>query len=221
VTRAGTSWFFARDSMGLFRLGALAVVLAVNAYLLFDPTGIVINVEKRNGNIEKYTMFGMVRFTTFTTWCWTLQAFYFASAAACSFADRLFVNGDHSVLLSIGTFSVTPTVIARVAWVLFEVSFAVAFLVSFIVTYVLIPGAMKRGASIDNFFNFAALAMHNANAIFMAIELALNRFPFQSSHCVFACMLGLAYVLFAQFWCACLFVHSICFVCGDLVRMPV
>lgn len=188
-----------RDVLGAFRLVALCTVAAINAYLLLDPKGIVLNVERRDGGMQKVELFGLQRFCTFTVWCWTLQGVYFAAALLSTYAEHVFQDGVLSLALPvIGRVDVRASLVAQVAALTFQVSFALAFLVSYVVTHALIPGGVRRGVPIANFFHFTGLTMHNANAIFMAVELALNGHAFRAPHCVFAILFGVAYVVFAQ-----------------------
>lgn len=72
-----------------------------------------------------------------------------------------------------------------------------AYLVSVVVTFVLIPGGKQQGLPTANFFKVLPLLMHNANVVFMALELVLNRIPFCAMHFPFVLIYGSAYVIFS------------------------
>lgn len=84
--------------------------------------------------------------------------------------------------------------------ILFEISFPVSFMVSSLVTFVLIPYAKKAKMPIDNFFVIVPLLMHNANIVFMAIELIVNKIPFALWHFPIVVMYGLLYAMFSWTW---------------------
>jgi hypothetical protein len=75
-----------------------------------------------------------------------------------------------------------------------------AFLVSSMVTYVLIPGNFKRGILSNVFFQFTPLVLHNANVVFMAIEILINRMHFCLWHYPFILLYGLTYVVASWFF---------------------
>ena len=128
--------------------------------------------------------------TFFTFQAWTLQFVYLLGASACSL-DAIFSLG---LPLS--------NAFATFLWMAYEVSFSVAILTSFIVKYVLIPTMVKKGSSVANFFNVEDLLMHNANTLFMALELLFNDLPFILAHFPLAALFGLVYVLFSWAWLA-------------------
>jgi len=123
------------------------------------------------------------RFAPFTVWCWCIQGVYF-TIAACSSAGIL----------------PAQNFLSGVAWISFELSFSVAYLVSAVVSFVLIPATVKRGLPLDNFFRPWPLIMHNANVVFIAVEMVLNRLPFTPHHHPFVLLYACSYVLFAWFW---------------------
>jgi hypothetical protein len=85
----------------------------------------------------------------------------------------------------------------QITWILFEISFPVSFIVSGVVTYVLIPSAKRAGLPVIHFYKIPSLLMHNANLLFMVIELILNRIPFVLYHFPFVLLYGIIYATFA------------------------
>ena len=68
------------------------------------------------------------------------------------------------------------------------------------VSFILIPGTLRRGLGLDNFFKPLPVIMHNANVLLVAVEMALNRVPFNSAHHPYVLLFAAAYVLFAWIW---------------------
>lgn len=68
------------------------------------------------------------------------------------------------------------------------------------VTFVLIPFAKKAHLPTDNFYILVPLLMHNANILFMAIELVVNRVPFAAWHFPFILLYGTSYAVFSWVW---------------------
>ena len=127
----------------------------------------------------------------FTVQSWLLQLFFLSGATICSYLDL-----HPGLAMDLGT--ALPTAL----WMAYEVSFAVAILVSSIVKYVLIPTVLANGESVDSFFIPCDLLMHNANVLFMALELLFNDLPFRLAHFPLAALWGLNYVVFSWVWLA-------------------
>lgn len=126
--------------------------------------------------------------TFFTVQSWMLQTVYLAGAALCSASEQGLLE------LRVGALS------AWTLWVVYEVSFAVAILISFLVKFVIIPSTLANGQTVAHLFTLSDLMMHNANVLFMAIELLFNALPFEPFHFPFAALWGLFYVLFSWGW---------------------
>jgi hypothetical protein len=145
------------------------------------------------------------RFTAFTVWAWVVQAVYFAAVVLLhlerfSYERRKQADGHGDKKTQVAASSTYRTVLCRVSWVAFEVAFAMALLVSVVVTYVLIPGMKMKGIPRDVFFQFFPLLFHNANIVFMGVEILLNKIPFSLWHFPFIVILGLLYVVFSWYW---------------------
>jgi len=65
----------------------------------------------------------------------------------------------------------------RVCWVLFEVVSTMVFLVDIAVWTILLPSAEKNGSE-GGVLNFSSFNVHASNALFVLVELLLNRFTF-------------------------------------------
>lgn len=124
----------------------------------------------------------LARYTMFTVWCWALQCAFFGLSAYISLV------GTKNLFL------------LNTCVILYECSFAAAFLVTTVVTFILIPGQLRRGVPVENFFKFLPQAMHNLNVLFMALEMVLNKTPFVVRHFPFAAFLGISYIVFAWYW---------------------
>lgn len=73
-------------------------------------------------------------------------------------------------------------------------------MVSSVVTFVLIPHAKNAKMPTDNFYVIVPLLMHNANILFMAAELILNRIPFTIWHFPFVALYCIGYAMFSWVW---------------------
>lgn len=93
-----------------------------------------------------------------------------------------------------------PQWLLNSTWVLFEIGFPMSFVVSSMVTFVLIPFAKKAHLPTDNFYVLVPLLMHNANILFMAIEIVVNRLPFAIWHFPFILLFGTSYTVFSWIW---------------------
>jgi hypothetical protein len=93
-----------------------------------------------------------------------------------------------------------PEAILHITRILFEISFPVAFMVSTVVTFVLIPHAKRAKLPLDSFFVLIPLLMHNANIVFMALEIIINKIPFAVWHFPFVVLYGASYAVFSWFW---------------------
>jgi len=184
-----TRWLLA------WRLFAGSIIWSSLIHLIFDPIGL--RLKLLSGNDDRLIdvhLVGLGRFCPFTVWCWTLQGVYFAITIICGMAHE-FV--PHILQRDLFFMHRNAQEIASIAWVMFEISFALAFLVTFMVTFVLIPGSVKRGIPIQNFYAFLPLLMHNMNVTNMAVELFINKFTFEKSHVLFAFFFADIYSVFA------------------------
>ena len=173
----------------VFRVFCATIIWSLNAFLLFDSGGLKLDVQMRDGTNKKVFLKHGERFTPFTVWCWVCQGLYFGLAVLLSLSHEGYVDLKQY----------TPLV-SSTAHILFEISFATAFLVSAVVTYVLIPATIKRKLPLDNFFMPLPKIMHNANVVFISMELILNKIDFNFSHHPYLLFYAMAYVVFAWAW---------------------
>lgn len=133
---------------------------------------------------------GYVALGTFTVWCWTLEGVYFVLSGVASLSDacRSRENCVHS------------TVCANFLWVFFQVMFSYSWLVFLVVWLVLLPSSYIINGTDGGILSFVALSMHNANVLFMLIEMRLNRMNFVKTHLVFTLYYGCSYVAFSWLW---------------------
>lgn len=180
-----TSDFVPPSLLLLIRLLFAVVIFASLFYITSDKEGLEVTVSVSTGGLKSVRLTGLERLYTFTIWCWTLQGMYFALAAFCAIFSV--AEKEHSAPVNM---------IAHITWVLFEISFALAYLVTFLVSFVLIPGAEANKIP-HKFFTPIPVLCHNANAVFMGVELLLNRLSMPFPHIAFIQLFGLAYVIFA------------------------
>lgn len=159
------------------------VIFLSTTYIVLDKRGLEITVSLSNGESKMVTLQHYQRMYTFTVWCWIAQGMYFIASATCS------------VMSLWDASAVSPFLIGSTV-VLFEISFALAYLVTVLVSFVLIPAAISRKIP-HKFFEPIPVLFHNANALFMAVDIVLNKITMRFSHIAFIQLFGLAYVLFA------------------------
>lgn len=202
-----SSSYLSVDGFGMLRILCGSVIWLTCLHLLVDPTGLTIQVldtssakgKKKSSAVQKASgrkfsklhLVGIERFTPFTLWCWSLQGWYFGITSIVFVLSKY----DPSLLQHWAM-----PYIANVLLVMYEISFSMAYLVTLSVTFALIPQAKKNNLPYDNFFKPLPLLMHNANVLFMAIELGFNSLQFSTSHLLFCTAFGITYVLFAWYW---------------------
>jgi len=187
-----TSTFVPPMALLAFRVICALIIWSLNAFLLFDSGGLKLDVQMRDGSNKKVLLRHGERFTPFTVWCWVCQGLYFGLAVFLSLSHEGYVDLKQYTNL-LPHFKVA-------AHILFEISFSTAYLVSAVVTYVLIPATIKRKLPLDNFFMTLPKIMHNANVVFIAVELVLNKVDFKFGHHAFLLVYAMAYVVFAWGW---------------------
>lgn len=131
------------------------------------------------------------RWSTFTVQNFTLITLYFSMVSLLSLSQ--FFGWPLSDKLALG------------AVLLFRIIYPLAILVTAVVTFVLYPAAVQLGMEpqIERMFQWPALVMHNANVVFLLIEMILFApGDFFTDHRLI-CMpilYGIFYGLFACFW---------------------
>jgi hypothetical protein len=189
LEKLATSPYIPTEWLLAFRALIALSIWNVCGRLLLDKEGLTLDIAKRDkSNLRVHLKHGE-RFAPFTVWCWTLQGLYFTMAT--------YGSASHLGLLSSSS---TSPALTSVACILFELSFSVAFLVSAVVSFVLMPATVSRGLPLDNFFKPWPLIMHNANVVFVASEMVLNRLTFDSNHHPWVLLYAATYVLFAWGW---------------------
>ena len=113
-------------------------------------------------------------------WCFSLEGFYFTTSVAIG----LGVHNRFILMINL---------------IFYELSLAFALLVTVIVTFVLIPGGLKKRYNMSLFFTLRVLIIHNANLLFMVIELVNSKIKFNLTHFPFAIIFGLCYVIFSWY----------------------
>jgi len=174
------------EQLFLFRCLCLAVNLGVILFMIFDRSGIQVTAITEDMKAKQIQMFGLLRFSTFTVWSWCLQGIFFS----CSIIMQILKSRGMEVSCLLG----------NTTYVLFEISFVMAILITVIVSFVLIPHGGKTNTSVLNFFTPSAVLMHNANILFMVLELIFNNCDhFHIDHLPFVYLYGLCYSVFSWF----------------------
>ena len=174
----------------------LIIISSSCFYIYIDKGGLDISLPTR-GVVHDINLKHEGRFTAFTVWCWTLQGIYFFLSLLCSI-NHLLKEFNYNQIFQL------PKIIIFMTRVLFEISFSMSFLVTIIVTFVLIPSGIKKGIkSIDGMFKFFPLLFHNANVLFMVLELLTNKLQFSLDHYPFVLLYGCSYCIFSWYFFNC------------------
>jgi hypothetical protein len=134
----------------MYRLGCASLVWWVVGLTVTDRRGIVVNTGP-GGTIR---LIGAKRLATFSMLSWALVGCFFTCASLCHFP-----------------FTASP-LLAKVAWVLFEVCCSTSLLIFFVVRFVLIPAARARGMQdVDAMMNaWIPWTVHNVNVAILVGE---------------------------------------------------
>jgi hypothetical protein len=174
------SWHFIPYLTLPYRLACLIVITSVIVSIWTKQDNVVRVFSGLDTQPVKVTS-NFNHFYAFTVWCWTLEGCFFAAAVLI---DLGFLHGTFAIELT---------------HILFEFSLAFAMLVTTVSNFVLIPGAIKANNNLDTLFSTRALLMHNANLLFMTVELVFSHVTFNFLHFPFAILYGLAYVIFSWY----------------------
>ena len=167
--------------LAMIRVSFAAVIFSTLYAAINDTKGLEITVSLSSGGFKSVNLKRFERLSTFTMWCWTLQGVYFLMTSLSPVFPPDTLESIH---------------VHRICWVLFEINFALAYMVTFLVTFVLIPGAISKKIP-HKFFDLTPILCHNANALFMGVEISLNQLSMPFSHIAFIQLFGLTYVIFA------------------------
>jgi hypothetical protein len=177
-----TSWSFLNGIRIWYRL---TVFIVTATLLLMDLYGekkdSVLVVNNIDTTTRRLPIKELNPFYAFTIWCWTLEMICFG------------------LLLCIELDIFNLPWLIEAAQIAFELALSFAFLVTTIVTFVLYPTAVKENHDMDLFFQFRVLMMHNANLLFMIVELLLCPSKFNFAHFPFAMIFGLSYVVWSWY----------------------
>lgn len=181
---------FINDTMlGVTRLLMGLFIWIVNLLTISESITIDIVVSGKDKPLS-VKLNGYERFATFTLWNWTILGFYFILAAGFSFSKSF---------QSLAWIQKSD-LLADIAIVIFEIGFSLSYLVSYCVTYLIIPGMKKRKVSLKHILSPKAIACHNANILFVAIDMVIGRNTISPWHFVFIILWTALYVLFAWIW---------------------
>ena len=134
----------------LYRLFCASVVLWTTAIIVSSPEGLSIKVTLD----QQVTVYGLKRLSTFSMISWNFEGVYFVCAAFC-----------HLRYLA-------SPMLARVAWVFFEISCTISLLVFVIVRAVLIPAARRANLvkTVKQLNSWLPWTVHNVNVTMMIGE---------------------------------------------------
>lgn len=192
-----SSGFLSMDQLALVRIICGLCVWSTCLHMLFDPTGLTIQVITPHGRAKALRLQGIQRFTAFTQWSWAMQGWYFGLCTILWLLKKYY-----PMVLLDSSYGLAPFLprLCHALWMMYELSVTMSFMVSSVVTFVLIPQARKKGLPIDNYYRPLTLAMHNLNVLFMTIELGVNSFRFCWTHIFVTTIWGFLYILFAWWW---------------------
>lgn len=160
---------------------------AVAFYTLFciyrDPKGF----ELRYCD-AKVHLLGLSRFTTFTTWCFSLLCAYFMLATLCSLAALFGYGPSLPPWLMIATHR------------LFAISYPLSLLVTTVVSFVLIPTARRHQQPIDRMFRWRPQMMHNGNVLMLQCAMVMTPLPITLAFLPYTVLFGYCYLVFAWYW---------------------
>ena len=167
----------------LFRFSCAAVSLFTLLSVYRDKKGLELQYKA-----VKVHLRGLGRWTTFTTWCFSILFLYFAFATCCS-AAVVFGFGED-----------VPLSIVESTLILFEISYPTSILVTSVVTFVLFPLAQKHGRSTDRMFRWRPQVLHNWNVLMMQTAMLIAPPPMTFSHFPYAALFGCCYAAFSWLW---------------------
>lgn len=192
-----SSGFLSGDQLALVRILCGLCVWSTCLHMLFDPSGLTIQVITPYGRAKALHLKGIQRFTAFTQWSWAMQGWYFGLCTILWFLKKYY-----PMVLEDSSYGLAPFIprLCHMLWMMYELSVTMSFMVSSLVTFALIPQAKKKGLPIDNYYRPLTLLMHNLNVLFMTIELGINSFRFCWTHIFVTTIWGFLYILFAWWW---------------------
>ena len=179
----------------IMRFIMFIIILWSCIYIYIDKKGLDITLFCK-GKLHDLNLKHEGRFSAFTVWCWALQGIYFFLTLICSINQTL-IEFHYKQLFQL------PKIIIFITWVTFEISFSMSFLVTIVVTFVLIPSGIKKGINNDGMFKFFPLLFHNANVLFMVLELLTNKLQFSFDHYPFILLFGCSYCIFSWYFFYC------------------
>lgn len=89
------------------------------------------------------------------------------------------------------------SLLSKATTVFFQVNMAMVFLVDVVLWGILYPMLKNNPAAIPLIFNFVSYNQHGTNAVFMLVELGLNRIPFFKEHVFVVILWPCIYGMFA------------------------
>lgn len=178
------------QTLGLMRLFMGLFVWYID-YLVYSEKDISIDIVVPNEDKPlTVNLKGLERFAPFTMFNWNLLGIYFTIAAGFSLS---------SSIESLAWLQHYDSV-ATAAVVMFELGFSLSFLTSYCVSYLIIPEMKRKKASLKSILDFKTLACHNANILFVAVDMVLGRVLFSPRHSVFIALWVTSYVSFSLVW---------------------
>lgn len=178
-----TSPFLPLECVLLVRGACAAAAFYTLLCIYRDPKGFELRYLDAKVHLR-----GLNRFTTFTTWCFTLLCAYFTLATLCSTAALL---GDGPAL---------PLLLITATHRLFELSYSFSLLVTTVVSFVLIPAARRHQHPIDRMFRWRPQMMHNGNVLMLQLAMVMAPLPITLAHLPYAVLFGYCYLVFAWYW---------------------
>ena len=185
-------WVGGTLRLGLYRLAIALSIWATTLHLLTGPGWTIITnwkpSSKLKGNVA-IRLSGIKTMFPFTSWSWNLLGLSYslnamiALCVATGHADWI-VQSQHNWVL-------------RLALIVWEMAAPCAILVSTVIRYAIWEMALKGKGGTANLKSFRNVMMHNANSIFVVMEVALlGGLPVRFTEVSLAPLFGVCYVIF-------------------------
>ena len=186
-------WIGGAWQLGFYRLCIALSIWATTLHILCGPGWTQVTnwkpASKLKGNTT-ITLRGIKTMFPFTSWSWNLLGLSYSLNALIAFCvatqqDAWITGLKHNWLLRL----------ALIAW---EIAAPCAILVSTVIRFAIWEMALHGSGDTSNLKSFRNVMMHNANSVFVLMEVALlGGLPVRFTEVSLAPLFGVCYVIFA------------------------
>ena len=185
-------WVGGTLQLGLYRLVIACSIWATTLHLLCGPGWTIITnwkpTSKLKGNVA-IRLKGIKTMFPFTSWSWNLLGLSYSLNAMIA----LCVATGHAEWIVQQKYNW----VLRLALIVWEMAAPCAILVSTVIRYAIWEMALKGKGGTANLKSFRNVMMHNANSIFVVMEVALlGGLPVRFTEVSLAPLFGVCYVIF-------------------------